>query len=181
MPNRDDWPGPRVTAPSKESEMEVKKIKEIVAASTETGDCFDLLLTKHSYLKTIRIIAWISRFVSGPLITLAEKVVQDAQEMTLHRGVGLTMALVHQKFWMPHLHQLARSTVTHCYVCKRFHTAAFHKPPPGNLPVERTEGSSLFQVIGVDYAGPIIVECPRGREGKHTFCSSHAVYREQFT
>ncbi len=257
LPNRDDWPAPRVTTPSKESETEVKKIKEIVAASTETGDSFDLLLTKHSYWKTIRIIAWISRFVHnckvprrsrvlGPLttveteqqvkwwirriqerysdtekfredqlrlnlqkndggiyecrgriqgnypvyippkVTLAEKIVQDAHEITLHGGVGLTMALVRQKFWIPRLRQLARSTITHCYRCKRFHAAAFHKPPPGNLPVERTEGSSPFQVIGVDYAGPIVCRMSKKKEGKAYIllfaCSlSRAIHLELLT
>ena len=28
-------------------------------------------------------------------------------------------------------------------------------PPPGNLPKSRTDGSRTFQVIGVDFAGPI--------------------------
>ena len=32
--------------------------------------------------------------------------------------------------------------------------AAF-RPPPGNLPRDRTEGSRPFQVVGVDFAGPI--------------------------
>ena len=29
------------------------------------------------------------------------------------------------------------------------------KPPPGNLPRDRTEGSRPFQTVGVDFAGPI--------------------------
>ena len=28
-------------------------------------------------------------------------------------------------------------------------------PPPGLLPIDRTEGSTPFEVIGVDFAGPI--------------------------
>ena len=61
---------------------------------------------------------------------------------------------------------LYKSVYTRCYGCKKFHTAAFHKPPPGNLPVERTEGSSPFQVFGVDYAGPMTYRVSKKKEGK---------------
>ena len=39
--------------------------------------------------------------------------------------------------------------------CKRFRARAYQVPPPGNLPKSRTQGSRPFQVIGVDFAGPI--------------------------
>lgn len=32
---------------------------------------------------------------------------------------------------------------------------ALATPPPGLLPTDRTEGSTLLEVIGVDFAGPI--------------------------
>ena len=101
-----------------------------------------------------------------PKVTLSEKIVQDAHELTLHGGVALTMAFVRRNYWIPRLRQLTRSVYTRCYGCKRFHTAAFYRPPPGNLPVERTEGSSPFQVIGVDYAGPMTYRVSKKKEGK---------------
>ena len=74
------------------------------------------------------------------------------------------MAFVRRNYWIPRLRQLTRSVYTRCYGRKKFHTAAFHKPPSGNLPVERTEGS--FQVIGVDYAGPMTYRVSKKKEGK---------------
>ena len=88
-------------------------------------------------------------------VTLSEKIVQDAHELTLHGGVALAMAFVQRSYWIPCLHQLTRSVYTRFYGCKKFHTTAFHKPPPSNLPVECTEGSSRFQLIGVYYGGPM--------------------------
>lgn len=101
-----------------------------------------------------------------PKVTLSEKIVQDAHELTFHGGVALTMAYVRRNYWIPRLRQLTRSVYTRCYGCKKFHTAAFHKPPPGNLPVERTEGSLPFQVIGIDYAGPITYRVSKKKESK---------------
>ena len=253
----DQWPASVMTEPSQDSEAEAKKIKEILATAIETEDNLDALLIKHPYWKTIRINAWIARFlhnckipkhlrILGPLTTeeteqqvkwwirrvqeryrktekfrddeltlnlqrnhdgiyecrgriqgsypvylppkvvLSEKIVQDAHELTLHGGVGLTMALVRRDYWIPRLRQLARSVNTRCFGCKKFHTTAFHNPPPGNLPVERTEGSSPFEVIGVDYAGPIVYKVSKKREGKSYIllfaCSlSRAIHLELLT
>ena len=59
----DKWPAPVMTEPSKESEAEAKKINETFQAAVESEDSFDALLVKHPYLKTIRIMAWIARFI----------------------------------------------------------------------------------------------------------------------
>ena len=52
-----------MTEPSQDSEVEAKKIKEILATAIETEDNLDALLIKHPYWKTIRINAWIARFL----------------------------------------------------------------------------------------------------------------------
>ncbi len=37
----------------------------------------------------------------------------------------------------------------------RFRAQSYQKPPPGKLPPTYTKGSTPFQVLGVDFAGPI--------------------------
>ena len=86
---------------------------------------------------------------------LSEKLTQDAHIMTLHGGVGLTMAFIRREVWIPRLRSLTNRAIKGCFGCKKFQTAAFQKPPPGNLSNDRTSGSVPFQVVGVDYAGPI--------------------------
>ena len=56
---------------------------------------------------------------------------------------------------MPRLRRLAKRVVKHCYGRKRFQVQPLHDPPPRNLPKSRTEGSTPFDVIGIDFAGPI--------------------------
>ena len=53
-----------------------------------------------------------------------------------------------------------------CWGCKRFRTTALAVPPPGFFPTSRTEGSTAFEVIGVDFAGPIRYRAKINREGK---------------
>ena len=98
--------------------------------------------------------------------TLAEKLVQHAHKATLHGDVGLTMAKVRERHWIPRLRRLVKRVIKQCHGCKRFQAIAYASPPPGNLPTTRTEGTIAFQVIGIDYAGPLHYRISKGREGK---------------
>ncbi|XP_028394448.1 uncharacterized protein LOC114518642 [Dendronephthya gigantea] len=65
------------------------------------------------------------------------------------------MAEVRERYWIPRLRRLVKQVRSKCHGCVRFHARAYHRPPPGRLPVTRTQGETPFQVIGVDFAGPI--------------------------
>ena len=111
------------------------------------------------------------------------KLVEDAHLQTLHGGVGMIMARVRERYWVPRLRQLARKVVKSCYGCRRFQAKAVEQPPPGLLPSDRTEGSRPFETIGVDYAGPIKYIKKKKEEGKAYIllyaCSpTRAVYLE---
>ena len=83
------------------------------------------------------------------------KVVQRAHVTTLHGGVGLTMAKVREKLWVPRLRKLVKRTLKKCWGYKRFRAVPVHGPPQAPLPRERTEGDTPLNVIGLDFAGPV--------------------------
>ena len=97
---------------------------------------------------------------------LSLRLTEEAHRQTLHGGVGLTMAKVRSRYWIPRLRQLVRTVRGACHGCKRFQALAYAAPPPGNLPTTRTHGTNPYQVIGVDYAGPIRYRVSKQREGK---------------
>ena len=94
------------------------------------------------------------------------KFVQKLHYETLHGGVGLTMAAVRENYWVPQLRRLVKAVRKNCWGCKRFQTTALTDPPPGLLPYDRTNGESAFEVIGVDFAGPIRYRQTPNRQGK---------------
>lgn len=215
------WPPDIVTHATEESEAEAKTIRTVLGLINDETDCFDRILEKFSLQKTLRVCAWISRFIAnlqhpdsrtfGPLTTdelechfkvwekkvqrscdneedrgrlnlqenpqgilecrgriqghypvylsdkhlFTTKLVEDAHLRTLHGGVGMTMARVRELHWVPRLRQLTRKVIKKCYGCRRFHAKAVPQPPPGLLPSDRTNEGRPFEVIGVDYAGPI--------------------------
>ena len=95
-----------------------------------------------------------------------KKFVQEAHEATLYGGLRLTMAKVREKRWVPRLRRLAKRIIKSCLGCKRFQTSALAVPPSGLLPRHRTKGSCPFQVVGVDYAGPIGSKPQTNEKGK---------------
>ena len=83
------------------------------------------------------------------------KLVQKVHCETLHGGVGLTMAAVREQYWVPKLRSLAKSVRSECHGCKRFTATPVTAPAPGPLPEDRTAVGAAFEVVGVDFAGPI--------------------------
>ncbi len=112
-----------------------------------------------------------------------EKLVMEAHVRTLHGGVGLTMTKLRETYWIPRLRRLVRKVTKKCNGCKRFQAVALASPPPGKFPSDRTVGSSAFEVIGVDYAGPIPYRSAKNRERKsyillYTCSLSRAIHLE---
>ena len=83
------------------------------------------------------------------------KVVEQAHLTTLYGGVASTMARLRERYWVPKLRRMVKKARSDCFGCVKFRSQAYQNPPPGNLPGTRTEGSAPFQVLGVDFAGPI--------------------------
>ena len=100
-----------------------------------------------------------------------EKLVREAHLRTLHGGVGLTMTEIRKRYWIPKLRSLAKRQIKSCYGCRRFQATAVVQPPPGLLPKDRTEGNHAFQVVGVDYAGPLKYrKIQSGNDGQTNTC-----------
>ena len=98
---------------------------------------------------------------------LSEKIIHDAHYKTLHGGVGLTITKVREQYWIPTLRSLAKKIIKRCSGCKRFTTRPFQAQTTGQLPKDRTEGERPFQIVGLDYAGPLI--CKKNGKEKKTY------------
>ena len=95
-----------------------------------------------------------------------ELLVRNAHLATLHGGVGLTLTKVREKYWVPRLRQLTKRIRSRCYGCKRHQVTPLNSAKPADLPSERTVGDRPFQVIGLDFAGPIAVKNTNKSVGK---------------
>ena len=97
---------------------------------------------------------------------LTDKKVEHCHLRTLHVGVSITMTEVRRSYWVPKLRQRVKSIRHRCHGCKRFHARALNQPPLGLLPEDRTKVARPFEIIGVDYAGPIGYRATQKSQGK---------------
>lgn len=76
------------------------------------------------------------------------------------------MAAVRERYWVPRLRSLVKRIRSDCWGCKRFRIKAVTSPAPGLLPEDRTKPGTAFEVVGVDFAGPIRYKRSSKSQGK---------------
>ena len=98
------------------------------------------------------------------------KLVRRIHCETLHGGIGLTMAAVRERYRVPRLRSLVKLVRKKCWGCKRFQQDVYTPPVTGQLPDDRTTPSTAFEVIGVDFAGPMKFRKSNKAERKAYLC-----------
>lgn len=71
-----------------------------------------------------------------------------------HAGPRALVALIQQQFWIVNCRSLCRQVVHQCIHCTRYKPKLLTQVM-GDLPKDRVSGSRAFQIVGVDFAGPI--------------------------
>ena len=87
------------------------------------------------------------------------------------------------QYWIPKLRQLTKRIIKNCYGCKRYHIKPYDTAPPGQLTKDRTTGIRAFQVIGLNFARPIMYKKENSKQNKSyillfTCSASRAIHLE---
>ena len=85
MPDPKQWPDAIVTKPSAQTKSETKLIKEVFVAGVETMDVFEEMLAKHSFWTTLRIMAWITRFLNNSKLKKPQRVMGPLTTIELNQ------------------------------------------------------------------------------------------------
>lgn len=92
-----------------------------------------------------------------PSHPLTELIVNDAHRRTMHGGVQDTLNEVRERYWVPRVRQLARKVINRCNACRRARLRPA-SAPTAPLPEERVNRAAPFEVVGIDFAGPLLVK-----------------------
>ncbi|XP_063994291.1 uncharacterized protein LOC135171590 [Diachasmimorpha longicaudata] len=96
---------------------------------------------------------------------LAELIMRDSHQRTLHGGTQLTLAHLRRSYWIIGGHLPVRSFILKCVECAR-HRGIRAQQLMGQLPVARLVSDRAFSNTGVDYAGPVSIKTWRARGHK---------------
>ena len=145
---------------------ELLLIRAVQQSTTETPNNIELIKREDGILVISgRIPDYHPIYISDKQ-KLATLIIEHFHQKSLHSGVSVTMANIHERFWIPKLRSLVKSCIHKCHTCKRYRVKPIGQQPPSKLPRIRTELVNPFTVTGVDFAGPIIYKINKRVMGK---------------
>ncbi|XP_054717350.1 uncharacterized protein LOC129226745 [Uloborus diversus] len=74
-----------------------------------------------------------------------------------HPGVQSLMVALRENYWILKSRRTIKKIIRTCVVCQRFSVKQLDIPE-GTLPEDRVREASVFEAIGVDVAGPLIIK-----------------------
>jgi len=90
-----------------------------------------------------------------------------------HAGVGTLLVSLRERFWILKARKTIKSIVSKCIRCRRYQVKNMETEPVG-LPKDRIQSTAVFQIVGVDLAGPLFL---KGGEKCWIVLYTCAVYR----
>lgn len=74
-----------------------------------------------------------------------------------HAGPQILLNLIREKYWILKGRKTVTSVLSKCIVCKRFKSKSLETSPV-SLPENRVKDAAVFQIIGIDMAGPLFLK-----------------------
>lgn len=74
-----------------------------------------------------------------------------------HAGLHILLNSIREDYWVTKGRRAIREVLKGCVICKRFE-AKNEEPVPGLLPRDRVRDARIFEVVGIDYAGPLFLK-----------------------
>ena len=88
-------------------------------------------------------------------VIVKKKNIPTVHKKTIHVGVTIAMSNIRTYHWIPSLRKITKSIIKKCHHCAWYRAIPFAISKPGLLSKRRNQECHPFQVIGVDYTGPI--------------------------
>lgn len=88
---------------------------------------------------------------------LVDQLIKEIHKENGHCSIQILMGIIRERFWIVRSRQTIRRILATCVKCLRF-TAKPCKVVPAPLPEDRIKNAKVFEVIGVDITGHLILK-----------------------
>ncbi|GFY34045.1 integrase catalytic domain-containing protein [Trichonephila clavipes] len=100
--------------------------------------------------------------------SISELLIKEQHIAHLHAGPTLLAHVLRQSHWIVGSRKLINKCIRKCLKCNKFKTSTTTPQLMGNLPKSRVTLERPFFSCGIDYAGPVLIKCNKGRGTKST-------------
>ncbi|GFY64945.1 integrase catalytic domain-containing protein [Trichonephila inaurata madagascariensis] len=100
--------------------------------------------------------------------TISELLIKEQHIAPLHAGPTLLAHVLRQSHWIVGSRKLINKCIRKCLKCNKFKISTTIPQLMGNLPKHRVMLERPFFSFGIDYAGPVLIKCNKGRGTKST-------------
>ena len=87
---------------------------------------------------------------------LTERLIEYIHKTKCHAGTQMLLSIIREKYWILKSRKTVRKIVRRCVVCRRY-SARPAVGAPVALPKDRVKDTNVFQVTGIDLAGPLFL------------------------
>ncbi|GFU68820.1 LINE-1 retrotransposable element ORF2 protein [Trichonephila clavipes] len=130
------------------------------------------LLSLNKFLDEDEILRVGGRLTKQPTLSFDQKfpiiipkhhlittlVIRQFHLRSFHSGTQMTLSLIRQRYWIPDGRSTVRREIKRCIECCRFNSKPSY-PKMGDLPKQRITETRPFEIVGIDFAGPILTKC----------------------
>ncbi|XP_037029723.1 uncharacterized protein LOC119069705 [Bradysia coprophila] len=88
---------------------------------------------------------------------VVDKIIEEEHKQHGHAGAQFLIAKLRERFWIVKTRKAVRRVIKKCVVCKRFGKAET-TVPIAPLPENRVKDAKVFEVTGIDLAGPLYLK-----------------------
>lgn len=101
------------------------------------------------------------------------RLIEETHRNLKHAHIQILINSLRENYWILSVRRKVRSVVSKCVICKRYNVKRMEseKSP---LPIERVRDAAVFEVVGIDLAGPLYL---KGNKKAYVCLFTCAVYR----
>lgn len=88
---------------------------------------------------------------------IVDQLIREIHVLNGHAGVQLTLSQIREKYWILQGRKAVRRITQNCVTCRRF-TSKKVEVTTAALPEDRVKTAKVFEIVGVDLAGPLYLK-----------------------